>query len=181
MDTQAHAVLSFWFDPANRVHWFEQEDGFDTRLAQRFDSIWQAAVAGECAHWRAEIRGRLAEILVLDQFSRNLQRGRAQAYAQDGMALVLAQETLRLPEYQQLPPTEQKFILMPFMHSESRVIHAQAEAWFVQLGDAATLDFECRHKAIIDRFGRYPHRNKILGRQSTSEELIFLQQPDSSF
>jgi uncharacterized protein (DUF924 family) len=118
---------------------------------------------------------------VLDQFSRNIHRDTAQAFAQDGMALVLAQEAVAAGAHTTLPKDQVGFLLMPYMHSESRRIHAIAEQLFAQHASANNHKFELKHKAIIDRFGRYPHRNAILGRASTPEEVEFLKQPGSGF
>ena len=127
------------------------------------------------------LAGRLAEIIVLDQFSRNLCRDQADAFAQDSMAVALAQEAIGQPHFDKLPTQWRKFIIMPFMHSESAMIHKRYLPLFEQLDDANTLDFEHRHKDIIEKFGRYPHRNDILDRESTDEEEAFLEQPNSSF
>jgi uncharacterized protein (DUF924 family) len=131
--------------------------------------------------WRATPEGRLAEIIVLDQFSRNLFRDSPLAFASDDMALVLAQEAVRTGADQALPQQQRLFLYMPYMHSESRRIHAIALSLFESLGLAENLQYERAHKAIIDRFGRFPHRNAVLGRESTAEELEFLRQPGSSF
>jgi len=130
---------------------------------------------------RQTAQGRLAEIIVLDQFARNLFRDQAQQFAADAMALVLAQEAIAQGFDQQLPAQQRLFMYMPYMHSESVLIHQRAVALFTALGLPDNLDFEYKHQAIIDRFGRYPHRNALLGRASTAEELAFLQQPNSSF
>ena len=119
--------------------------------------------------------------LFLTNFSRNLYRDNPLAFAQDGMALILAQEAIRQKDFAQMEMIQRKFMLMPFMHSESAAMHEWATALFAQYTDALTIDFEAKHKAIIDRFGRYPHRNEILGRKSSAEEITFLQQPDSEF
>lgn len=177
---EAQQILDFWFNEATPEQWFKKDTQFDDLIRRRFLKVWEQAAAGECFSWRAHIGGRLAEILVLDQFSRNLWRGDARSFAQDPMALVLAQEAVKTPDYLQLPPVQRKFVLMPYMHSESGLIHQQAELLFKGL-DESTEDFERRHKAIIDRFGRYPHRNEILGRHSTPEEAEFLLQPGSAF
>lgn len=129
----------------------------------------------------ANLAGRLAEIIVIDQFSRNLNRNDATAYRYDEMALVLAQEAVCQPDFAALPTQWRKFMLLPFMHSESKAVHGHYLKLFEQLGDVQTLDFAHQHKAIIDEFGRYPHRNETLGRQSTAAEKAFLQQPKSSF
>lgn len=148
----------------------------------RFLDLLQRASAGELSSWRRTAAGRLAEIIVLDQFSRNIYRHTPQAFAQDPMALVLSQEAVAAGSLAKLTdPMERAFLLMPYMHSESRLIHAQAEPLFEAHTPANNLDFERRHRAIIDRFGRYPHRNDILGRISTEAEIEFLKQPGSRF
>ena len=174
-------VLSFWFEESTPKQWFEKNTKFDLAIAKRFGDVCERASKGELAYWRASIRGRLAEIIVLDQFSRNLWRDTPRSFAQDPMALALAQEAIKQHDYNLLTPSQRKFILMPYMHSESSFIHLQAVELFRMLGDDDTLDYEMRHKAIIDKFGRYPHRNEILGRASTKEEIAFLAQPNSSF
>jgi uncharacterized protein (DUF924 family) len=118
---------------------------------------------------------------VLDQFSRNVYRDTPRAFAQDALALVLAQELVASGQDRSLPEAQRVFAYMPYMHSESALVHTQAVALFTQLGIQDNLNFELRHKAIIDRFGRYPHRNAILGRTSSAEELSFLSEPGSSF
>ncbi len=177
----AQSVLDFWFSEENRSKWFIKSDTFDKVIKKQFADIWQAACEGLLDGWRQSIEGRLAEIIVLDQFSRNLCRNDARAFAQDAMALILAQEAIRHPEFKNLQQDKRKFILMPFMHSESKEIHNRALSLFEALGDPHTLEFEIKHKKIIDRFNRYPHRNEVLGRPSTQEELRFLKEPGSSF
>ncbi|WP_201571708.1 DUF924 family protein [Psychrobacter nivimaris] len=193
LDPDARAVLDFWFDKNNEAYWFEQNDRFDKQIQDKFGGIWEAAKQGECVSWRiaessldgnssiTALAGRLAEIIVLDQFSRNLCRGQANAFAQDGMALALAQEAIQQPYFDTLPMQWRRFIIIPFMHSESAMIHQRYLPLFEQLDDANTLDFEHRHKQIIDQFGRYPHRNEVLNRDSTEDEKNFLKQPNSSF
>lgn len=178
---QAQQVLEFWFDADHQAFWFAQSDDFDQQIHEQFGTIHQRAKQGELWGWRSTVEGRLAEIIVLDQFSRNLFRDHADAFAQDGMALALAQEAISLKLDQQLSPILRKFMYMPFMHSESAYVHEFGYKLFQRLGDDVTLDFEKRHKDIIDRFGRYPHRNAVLGRTSSAEELAFLQQPNSRF
>ena len=174
-------VLDFWFAEENRPFWFAKSDGFDEKIRTRFAAVWRQASRGELSDWRGTLRGRLAEIIVLDQFSRNLHRGSADAFTQDLAALVLAQEAVRRPDFAELPPAERHFMLMPLMHSESAAIHEQAAALFERYTDESALDFELKHKAVIDRFGRYPHRNEVLGRETTAEEAGFLTQEGSSF
>ena len=174
-------ILDYWFSPESQPWWFAKSDAFDAGIRARFAGIWQQAAAGELSHWRKTTRGRLAEIIILDQFSRNLHRNSPLAFAQDGMALILAQEIQRQNDFAALSPTEHQFALLPLMHSESAAIHAAAVDTFARYTEPHIVEFERKHKAIIDSFGRYPHRNAILGRTSSAEEIAFLQQPGSSF
>ena len=178
---QSQAILQFWFDELTPAHHFAQDPALDAQIAERFGATFQAAHQGELWGWRFTPQGRLAEILVLDQFSRNIHRGQAQAFAQDAMALVLAQELVAGRHDGLLTPAQRAFAYMPYMHSESATIHAQALVLFDQPGLENNLKFEKSHNDIIVRFGRYPHRNAALGRTSTPEEIAFLQQPGSSF
>ncbi|KGT47827.1 DUF924 family protein [Acinetobacter sp. HR7] len=174
-------ILNFWFSDEAQPNWFAKSEQFDQSLTEKFSEILQQASQAELWSWRKSAEGRLAEIIVLDQFSRNIYRGTARAFAQDSLALALAQEAINQDLDKQLSPEQRSFLYMPFMHSESRLIHEFALKLFQRLGNPANLEYEIKHKIIIDRFGRYPHRNQILGRESTEEELSFLTQPDSSF
>ena len=174
-------ILDFWFAPENQQNWFSKSDAFDQTLEKRFKSTLLSAQKSELWNWRSSAEGRLAEIIVLDQFSRNLYRESPLAFAQDALALALAQEAVSQGLDQQLWPDQRSFLYMPFMHSESPLIHQYALKLFEDLGNPMNLGFEKKHKVIIDRFGRYPHRNAVLGRVSTAEEAEFLTQPDSSF
>jgi len=174
-------VIDFWFRETDPKNWWTKNEAFDAELRRRFLSVHKAAAACECSHWRISPRGRLAEIIVLDQFSRNMFRGSSESFAYDSLALALSQEAQRVGADLHLESQEKLFLIMPFMHSESKEIHRQAVPLFQNLGLKDNLDFELRHKAIIDRFGRYPHRNEILGRDSTPAELAFLAEPGSSF
>jgi len=174
-------VINFWFKEIEPKHWWSADPAFDAMLKVRYAGLLQQAAAGELYTWRATPQGRLAEVIVLDQFSRNIYRGTPLAFAQDPMALVLSQEAVAAGALAVLTEDERNFLLMPYMHSESRAIHLQGEALFKQYAPASNYEFELRHKAIIDRFGRYPHRNAILGRASTDEEVEFLKQPGSGF
>lgn len=175
------AVLTFWFDEIDSKSWWKKDSNFDHMVRTRFGALHASATLGELYSWRNEPKGRLAEIIILDQFSRNIYRNDKRSFAYDGMALVLAQEAVASHSDQQLPVQEKSFIYLPYMHSESVAIHEQAVPLFQQPGLEDNLKFEYRHKAIIDEFGRYPHRNEILGRVSTDRELAFLEQPGSSF
>jgi len=174
-------VLFFWFEELTPAQWWKVDPELDSLITDRFGAVHEAAVAGELQGWRSSAEGRLAEIIVLDQFSRNIHRGTARAFAADGMALVLAQELVAQGLDQQLPPSQRGFAYLPYMHSESKAIHALAEQLFQAPGLEQNLKAELKHKVIIDRFGRYPHRNALLGRTSTPEEQQFLTEPGSSF
>lgn len=174
-------ILDFWFAAENRPNWFAKSNNFDVLIEKKFKALHQQAAQAELWSWRNNTEGRLAEIIVLDQFSRNLYRDSPLAFAQDALALALAQEAISLGLDEHLTPEQRSFFYMPFMHSESAKIHQSALELFEKLGNPINLDFEKKHKVIIDRFGRYPHRNAVLGRNSTTEELEFLTQPNSSF
>lgn len=174
-------MLRFWFEEATPAQHFRRDPAFDAAIRTRFAGVQDEAGRGELAAWRDSVDGRLAEIIVLDQFPRNLFRDEARAFATDGMALVLAQEAVRAGADRHLPPTQRAFLYMPYMHSESRRVHVDAERLFRQPGLEKNYAFELKHRDIIERFGRYPHRNAALGRASTDEELAFLAQPGSSF
>ena len=176
-----HDVLEFWFVELEPRQWWVKDESLDQEIAQRFGDLHRDAVAAKLYAWRDSAAGRLAEIIILDQFSRNIYRDKPQAFAWDGMALVLAQEAVRIGADQELDAPEKAFFYMPYMHSESMAIHTQAVKLFDQPGVEFNLEFELKHKIIIDRFGRYPHRNNILGRVSSEEEIEFLKGADSSF
>jgi uncharacterized protein (DUF924 family) len=181
MQVDHRAILKFWFEEATAQQHFSKDEKFDAEIRRRFDATHNAAMHGELFGWREMPEGRLAEIIVLDQFSRNLYRESAQAFAGDGMALVLAQEAVHTGADRALSQQQRLFLYMPYMHSESRRIHTVALSLFESLGLAENLQYELRHKAIVDRFGRFPHRNAVLGRESTEEEQDFLRQPGSAF
>ena len=174
-------VLEFWFEEIEPVLWWKKDDAFDALLVERFSEIHTRACRCELFEWRREPEGRLAEIIVLDQFSRNMFRDSAQAFANDSMSLTLSQEAIACGADQPLTPVQRSFLYMPFMHSESLDIHEVAVELYRRNGIKNNLDFEFKHKKIIEKFGRYPHRNKVLGRQSTAEEIEFLTRPGSSF
>jgi uncharacterized protein (DUF924 family) len=177
----AEAVLRFWFVELEPRDWWRKDPELDQRIASRFGALLETAAAGALVEWRTTPRGRLAEIIVLDQFSRNIHRGSAGAFANDALALHLAEEAVATGAALELPVEERRFVYMPYMHSESAAVHETAMRLFATPGLEKNLDFERRHKAVIDRFGRFPHRNALLGRESTVEEIEFLKQPGSSF
>ena len=174
-------ILHFWFTELTPKQHFAKDPALDETIRVRFGATLEAAAKCELFAWRATPEGRLAEIVLLDQFSRNVYRDTARAFAQDALALALAQELVASGQDRSLPLAQRSFAYMPYMHSESALVHTQAVALFSQPGMEETLRFELRHQAIIERFGRYPHRNAILGRSSTTEELAFLHEPGSSF
>jgi uncharacterized protein (DUF924 family) len=175
------AVLGFWFEDVAPAQWWTRSDDFDRIVRARFGAANAAAARCELWAWRERPQGRLAEIILLDQFSRNLNRDRPEAFANDPLALALAQTAVAAGADRALPVARRAFLYMPYMHSESAAIHAVAVELFAAPGLEDNLRSELRHKAIIDRFRRYPHRNAVLGRGSTPEELAFLEQPGSSF
>ena len=177
----ANEVLNFWFDEISPEKWWLKDLTFDQEIKQRFINVHSAANIAELFTWRETPQGRLAEIIVLDQFSRNIYRDTPKSFASDSLALVLAQEAIALGIDMEVTENQRSFFYLPFMHSESMVIHQQALVLYEKLGNANSLAFEIKHFEIIKKFGRYPHRNTILGRPSTTDEVNFLQQPNSSF
>jgi len=176
-----NTILDFWFTEIQPSAWFKKDQVFDQLIKKRFLGTYYAASQGELSHWRESPQGRLAEIIVLDQFSRNIFRDSAQAFQADNLAVILTQEAIRAEADKMLSTAEKAFLYMPLMHSESITIHQQAIAVFAQQGLEDNYQFELKHKVIIEKFGRYPHRNKVLKRLSTAEELAFLNEPNSSF
>lgn len=175
------AILTFWFEEIRPAQWWKVDSAFDELIRQRFGALHEQARRCELFGWRTTPEGRLAEVIALDQFARNIHRGTPLAFAADPLALALAQEAVAAGADLPLPIERRDFLYMPYMHSESATIHAAGEALMRERAAPSTHDSELRHKAIVDRFGRYPHRNAILGRESTPEELAFLKQPGSSF
>lgn len=176
-----HTVIDFWFTELKPQNWWQKDSALDEMIARRFSSLHQQAASCELSDWRGTGLGSLAEIIVLDQFSRNIYRDKPESFASDSLALALAQSAIAKGLDKELSQVQRSFLYMPFMHSESKKIHSDAVTLFESLGMSDKIEFELKHKAIIDKFGRYPHRNDILGRRSTVEELSFLKQPNSRF
>lgn len=181
MSCSADDVLDYWFNTLSAKHWFKKSAKIDAEIRDRFEAVYWQATRGELSPWRDSDRGRLAEIIVLDQFSRNMFRDQAQAFAFDPLAVILSQEAIRAGADQSLSDDEKAFLYMPLMHSESLIVHEQAMEVFDQPGLEKNFRYEKAHLRIVEQFGRYPHRNEVLGRESTDEELEFLKQPGSSF
>jgi uncharacterized protein (DUF924 family) len=176
---QPTQVTQFWFEELSDEDRWTKEDQWDQLIADRFGQTHRAASVGELWTWRDSPEGRLAEIIVLDQFSRHIFRNQPAAFASDPVALVLVQEAVRVGADQAVDAEKRLFFYMPFMHSESRKVHEWAITLFAQVKGA--LKYAESHKRIIECFGRYPHRNAILGRASTPEEIEFLKKPGSAF
>ncbi len=176
-----HRIIDFWFREIEPWQWWIDDVDFDRRIAEEFCVVHELAVQRALRPWRGVLLGRLAEIIVLDQFSRNIYRRTARAFAADPLALSLAQDAVATKHAMELEPPYRQFLYMPYMHSESPQIHEAAVQLFSEPGLEGSLRSELEHKAIIDRFGRYPHRNAVLGRISTHEEREFLDGTGSSF
>lgn len=174
-------VLSFWFDDIEPSKWWVKDAEFDVFIKEKFLTVHEQANNGELFEWRKTARGRLAEIIVLDQFSRNIFRDTPKAFQSDKLALILSQEAISLGKHNELSQIEQSFMYMPYMHSESLKIHDIAMVLYKNNSIKSNLEFEIQHRDIIEKFGRYPHRNKILNRTSTNKEIEFLKKPGSSF
>ncbi len=168
-------ILTFWFEELTPKQHYVSDEKLDADMIRRFSDIHTRAVSGELADWRATPEGRLAEIIILDQFSRNMFRGDPRCWAQDPKALELAREAVAAGDDMKIPQNQRAFLYMPYMHSESAAAHVEAVVLFEKLGNEGNLKFELLHKDIIDRFGRYPYQNELLGRVSTPEEIEFLK------
>jgi uncharacterized protein (DUF924 family) len=178
---EAEAVLAWWFGALAPSQRFARDDAVDAEIRTRFGDLHARLARSVPPEWTATPRGLLAAVIVLDQFSRNLHRGDARAFAQDGRALALAEEALARGDDADLTQEERHFLYMPFMHSESVAHQRRCVALMERLGLGEALDYALRHKAVIDRFGRFPHRNAALGRRSTAEEEAYLKEPGSGF
>jgi uncharacterized protein (DUF924 family) len=182
-DHRALQVLEFWFDPAldsarRNKRWFGKDLAFDAEIRRRFLALYEQGAAGRLDAWSGSVRECLALVIVLDQFPRNMFRGEARAFAADAKARDAARALL--PRADELSPDEQLFAWLPFEHSESLDDQNLACDLIAPLGEEL-LRYAERHREIVERFGRFPHRNAILGRASTPEEMEFLKQPGSGF
>lgn len=174
-------ILDFWFKELAPSQWYKQDENLDLKMTEKFIALHSSVVSGECSSWRSQPEGRLAEILVIDQFSRNIYREDPKSFIYDPMALALAQEAIRNNAQKDFSPSYRQFLYMPFMHSESKIIHNTAMLLFSEQGLEFSFDYELQHKEIIERFGRYPYRNRILGRISTRDEEEFLKTTGNPF
>lgn len=174
-------VLDFWFGREVKPLWFKKSSEFDREIEQRFVDTYYQAAAGELSNWRDRPRDCLALIIVLDQFPRNIFRNTPRAFATDERAVELTKYGLDRNYQQDLSIDERAFLFMPLMHSENKQDQQQCVELFSKLGKENSFKFAIKHREVIDRFGRFPHRNQILGRESTPEEKEFLTQPGSSF
>ncbi len=178
----AQDVIQFWFHECTYEDWFGGKAEFDDRLKERFHETFGHVAKGEAWTWRVTPEGRLAEVIVLDQFSRQFHRGEAQAFAQDGMALVLAQEAVAGGHDMQVPLEWRTFFYMPYMHAESLVLQDEGVRLFEAYGKEDALTFMQAHRDTVARFGRFPFRDEALGRQGTPEEIAYMrEQGDRSF
>jgi uncharacterized protein (DUF924 family) len=170
----AEDVIDFWFRRHGPDDWFASKPEFDALIAKEFGPTHAHVARGEAWEWRRTVQGRLAEIVVLDQFSRQLFRGKAEAFRQDGMALVLAQEAVRLDADHGVEALWRGFFYLPFMHAESLPVQHEGVRLYQALGDAEQLDYMLGHLHTIERFGRFPFRNKALGRETTAQEAAYM-------
>lgn len=177
----AQDVIDFWFVHSSSKDWFGGKSEFDDRLRAQFEQTHEAVGLGESWAWRETPEGRLAEIIALDQFSRQLHRDTATAFAFDGMALVLAQELVASGQDMKLDPSRLSFAYMPHMHSESEKVHEEAVRLVTSMNNEGMLKFEIQHQNIIKEFGRFPKRNKALGRTSTTQEQAYIEGRGDSF
>ena len=178
-----HEILHFWFEETQPQQWFQKNDDFDKAVRERFLTTYRLAAEGVCDLWRDEAQGCLALCIVLDQFPRNMFRGQPESFASDPKALLVAKHALARGFDQTLPPQQRRFLYLPFEHSEDPADQTRSVGLFqsMQAEDPLGYDYALRHQAVIGRFGRFPHRNAILGRKNTSEEDEYLAQPGAGF
>jgi len=174
---KAAEVLRYWFKELKPEQWWKKDADVDATITTRFGDLYAAHLVETPSEWIKLAHGCLAAIIVLDQFPRNMFRDDARTYATDDRALVLASNTISAGWDMELEPVERSFLYMPYQHSENQVMQVRSVELFTSLGDEDNLDFAIKHKEIIDRFGRFPHRNRMLGRESTTEEEEFLKEP----
>ena len=180
-------VLDFWFGASDspergrpRKAWFQKSEPFDSEIRRRFLATWEQAARGELERWLATPLASLALVIVLDQFPRNMFRGTARAFSSDSPALAAAGSMIEREFDRVLSPVERSFAYLPFVHTEDLAAQRRSLALFQAL-DPEYIESARRHYEIIARFGRFPHRNAVLGRESTAEEIEFLRLPGSSF
>jgi uncharacterized protein (DUF924 family) len=174
-------VVRFWFEELTPKEWYRPPEAIDAEIAARFRKTYAALKERVPPDWLTTPRGVLAAILVLDQFPRNMFRGAPEAFATDRRALALAKRAIDDGMDAELPPKQRAFVYLPFQHAENLADQGRSVGLFMALGNPLNLDYAIRHQDVIERFGRFPHRNEILGRDSTEEEKAFLTQPGSSF
>jgi len=177
----AQGVLTFWFDETTEEQWFAKDDTLDRTIAARFGALRDAVLASGAAGWDGDPDTLLAAIILLDQFSRNIHRGSREAFAADSLSLDLTHRALARGWDETIAPERRAFLYMPLMHAEDREEQRLSVDCFTRLGNAENLDFARKHRAVIDRFGRFPSRNQALGRVSTEAEKAYLSQPDAGW
>jgi uncharacterized protein (DUF924 family) len=178
---QANEVLHFWFGELSRQQWFVVSPELDAVIGDRFGALHLALARGDVEAWRDTPERRLAAIIVLDQLSRNIYRGTPLAFAADWIALREARLAVEAGADQAVAADRKAFFYLPFEHSEALADQERSVELFRALGDADYLDYAERHLAVIREFGRFPHRNRLLGRESTSAELDYLSKPGAGF
>jgi uncharacterized protein (DUF924 family) len=176
-------ILKFWFEETKPVQWFQKNDDFDELIKSQFDTAYTLARQGILEGWKETPLGCLAYILLLDQFPRNMFRGTAQAFETDAHALEIAKHAIEKHFDQALLPIQKRFIYLPFEHSEAIEDQEESVSLFekTKKDDPLGYDYAVRHLKVIERFGRFPHRNALLGRKNTTDETEFLKKPENSF
>ncbi|WP_304619407.1 DUF924 family protein [Paracoccus sediminilitoris] len=173
--TTAAEVLDFWFSDQMQPYWFAKSDQIDAQIGQRFADTYQAAHDGQLDDWMTDADSALALCIVLDQFPRNMFRGSPRSFESNRIALDHARKALELGHDQAQDPTRRQFFYLPFMHSEDLADQTTSVRLYEDLGNQHSLHFAREHRDIVERFGRFPHRNAVLGRDSTPEEAVFLE------
>jgi uncharacterized protein (DUF924 family) len=179
--TTVKDILSFWFEEIEPEQQFEKDPAFDETIRSRFGAAYEAAAAGDLDHWEADHASCLALVILLDQFSRNMFRDNARMYESDAKVLAIAKRAVADGGYKSLPQDQQRFLFLPYEHSEDLEDQKTCMTLMETLDDKSNVEYARNHLVIVERFGRFPHSNAIVGRTSTAEEIAFLKEPNSSF
>ena len=173
------SIIEFWFSPDMKARWFDSTPAIDREIRERYRSLWEAASRGEIDDWSATAEGALALVIVLDQFPLNMFRGQPDAFRTEQQAVAVAKRAIASGLDKQIPKSQLAFLYMPLMHSESMRDQDMSVELFESAGLGENAKFARHHRGIIERFGRFPHRNAILGRESRADEIAYLQSPEA--
>ena len=172
-------IIDYWFSKEVSEHWFNSTAEFDRELGERYESVWEQASRGELVDWMNSAEGCLALVIILDQFPLNMFRGEAKSFSSEAQSRDVAEHAIEQGFDAQLPDDQKAFLYMPYMHSENLADQERSVELFSQPGLESNLRFAHHHRGIVDKFGRFPHRNEVLGRESTEAEIEYLNSKEA--